>query len=166
MTQDLAKRSSSPTTTALDSTQQPKSPFATLKGLKQRTYRTWKSLYRIHAIAGSDLLPTTDEEFKQTMCQFGNLRCKATWENAWSALYAQLLAESDHDNVRLRRTFTSCAEAEGWMHLMPQVLDNFLETEEAIDRIRDGLERIYREEREFPLELVAFAQALTLSHVF
>ena len=145
-----------------------KSAFVTLQGLKERTYRTWKSLHQVHVLTPFNLLtPTTDKDFKQAVRQFGDLRKKVTWENAWCALYAQLIAETPGDNVRLiRQTFTACAQAEGWSHLMPQVLDNFSEKDDAKECIQNGLERIFQEENEFPEELASFAQALAASPLF
>lgn len=49
---------------------------------------------------------------------------------------------------------------------MPQVLDNFLEDDDAKACIRNGLERIFQEENEFPEELAPFAQALAASPLF
>lgn len=169
MTLYSAKRTSGPAvTTAVRPNQgQAKSPFATLQGLKKRTYRTWKSLYQAHDINGADSTPTTDEAFKQAIRQFGDLRKRNTWENAWCALYAQLITEASEDNVRLiRRTFTTSAQSEGWAHLMPRVLDNFLENENAQECIKNGLERIFLEENEFPRELEPFAHALASSPAF
>jgi hypothetical protein len=169
MTLYSAKSISSPAaTTAVRPQQgQAKSPFRNTQGLKKRTYKTWQSLYQAHDIDGADLSPTTNEAFKRSIQQFGDLRKKVTWENAWCALYAQLIAEASEDNVRLiRRTFTTSAQSEGWAHLMPRVLDNFLENEHAQECIKNGLERIYLEENKFPQELAPFAHALSSSRAF
>jgi len=172
-----AKRIAPPatTTTVRPAATEESSAFQTLKGLKDRTYRTWQSLHRIHAIASvfSKALdatlstPTSDEAFKQAIRQFGDLRKKVTWENAWCALYAQFLAETADDNVRLiQRTFTTSAQSEGWAHLIPQVLDNFLEDEDGKDCLRDGLEQIFQKYHGFPQELAPFAQVLAASTAF
>jgi hypothetical protein len=163
-----AKRIAAPTTTTVrPPAAEAKSAFQTLKGLKDRTYRTWKSLHRLHAIDATLSAPTSDKVFKQSIRQFGDLRRKTTWENAWCALYAQSLVETAGDNVRLiQRTFTTSAQSEGWAHLLPQVLDNFLEDEDGKKRLRDGLERIRITHHGFPQELAPFAQVLSTRAAF
>ncbi|MGG6267106.1 hypothetical protein ACQ4M3_13145 [Leptolyngbya sp. AN03gr2] len=158
-----AKRISSPAggTTVRTQMRPGESSFATLQGLKDRTYRTWKSLHQIHDLTSRNATPTTDETFKQTIRQFGDLRKKITWENAWCALYAQVIAETTDDNIRLiQGTFITCAQTEGWTHLMPQVLDNFLEDEDAKTCIQNGLDLIFQKHHGFPQDLAPFAQAL------
>lgn len=163
-----ARRISPPTATTVRSpATETKSAFQTLRGLKDRTYRTWKSLHRLHAIDVSLSTPTSDKVFKQSIRQFGDLRKKTTWENARCAIYAQFLAETAGDNVRLiQRTFITSAQSEGWAHLIPQVLDNFLEDEDGKTRLRDGLERIFQQHHGFPPELAPFAQVLSTRAAF
>jgi oligoendopeptidase F len=105
-----------------------KSPYQTLKGLKKKSYLLWCYLHDIEEKFG-DTFAECYIQFKQDIrSQFGDLRYKVTWEG--------------FDNTTfLVRYFTS-AYSKGWDHLLPLVLEEFLQEQEALACIKDGLERI------------------------
>jgi hypothetical protein len=119
-----------------------KSPYQTLKGLKEKSYILWCSLHEIEEQFGA----TFNEQyvrFKQTIrSQFGDLRYKVTWERAWAKLDVALTWQTLDDSSFLVRSFTEFAPQEGWDHLVPYVLDALLQYDNALACLKLGFERI------------------------
>jgi len=119
-----------------------KSPYHTLKGLKEKSYFLWCYLTDVEAQFGA-VFAEQYARFKQAIrSQFGDLRYRVTWERAWSSLTADHLWENLDDNRFLIQLFTEFAPQEGWDHLIAFILDRLLQNGEALDCIKRGLERI------------------------
>jgi len=115
--------------------------YRTLKGLKRKSYSLWCDLQWVEERFG-DAFAEHYARFKQTIRQqFGDLRYKVTWERAWAHLWAKHVDEFNDLNLELIDTFTD-ATKEGWEHLLPLVLDEFLQLPNKLACLKDGFERI------------------------
>lgn len=142
----------------LVATMSQKSPYHTLKGLKEKSYLLWCYLNDVEEQFGM-VFAEQYVRFKQaTRSQFGDLRYKATWERAWASFTADHLWQNFDNSKFLIRTFTEFAPKEGWDHLTPLILDRLLQNERVFACIKDGFERIVQTspKSEFPEERKLF----------
>ena len=117
--------------------------YQTLKGLKRESYSLWCALESVDE-SFDDAFAVRYTHFKQTLRQrFGDLRYKVTWERAWAHLWSKVIYEFNDNNTELvQRTFTVSPQREGWEHLLPLVLDEFLQLPHTLAGLKDGFERI------------------------
>ena len=117
--------------------------YRTLKGLKGDAYSLWCALEWVDE-PFDDAFADRYTRFKQVIRQrFGDLRYKVTWERAWAHLWAKVIHEFNDTNTELiQRTFTVAPQLEGWDHLLPLVLDEFLQLPNTLACLKDGFERI------------------------
>jgi hypothetical protein len=121
-----------------------KSPYQTLKGLKERAFETWYMLngWLEEVYSGKADIAALFVQFKnEVRSQFGDLRYKATWERAWAKIEMDALW-AGFDNNEFLVQFLAGAYKGGWGHLLPLVLDEFLKDEISLSCVKDGFERI------------------------
>ena len=114
--------------------------------LKQKVYSRWCGLYtynKAHFVKSS---PTEDQTFKQEMRSFGDLRRRLTWEKAFSALEAKSLWDFNDDNQFLIEFYlVAVPKKEGWIYLVPQVVEQFIAIPGGLDCLLNGFEQIRNE---------------------
>lgn len=119
-----------------------KSPYQTLKGLKEKSYLLWCSLHDIEEEFGAAFAEQYARFQQAIRSQFGDLRYKVTWERAWAKLDVELTWQTLDSSTFLVRSFTEFAPREGWSHLIPYVLDALLQYDKALACLKRGFERI------------------------
>jgi hypothetical protein len=108
-----------------------------LRELKQFTYNSWEFL---HWLEGAVVQPET---FKSEVCRYGDLRRKATWEKAFAAFEAAAIEYPALENGQaIQLCFCHPQEPE-IIEYNDLILLEFLKFPDAIDRIENGLERLY-----------------------
>ncbi|MBD2261248.1 hypothetical protein [Pseudanabaena sp. FACHB-2040] len=111
----------------------------TLQDLKAEVIEAWGSFAEFQGF-----LPQVDEMKKEIRRQFGDLRYRRIWEQAYSYYGAMFWISCNA--LEAYETFTRffCKEdAPDWaIALMPDALDVFLAHSEGIQTIRSGLEQL------------------------
>lgn len=108
-----------------------------LSELKVVTYETWSFL---HELEDAVLQP---ENFKSEIRQYGDLRCKSTWEQAYVALEAATLKYPALENWQMIQMCFCRPDRAELINYNDQVLEAFLQFPDGLERIKDGLERLY-----------------------
>lgn len=108
-----------------------------LQALKTVTYETWSFL---HELEDAVLQP---ENFQAEIRQYGDLRCKSTWEKAYVALEAATLEYPALENWQVVQMCFCRPDRVELIDYNDQVLGAFLQFSDGLERIKDGLERLY-----------------------
>lgn len=108
-----------------------------LQDLKTVTYETWSFL---HELEDAVLQP---ENFKAEIRQYGDLRCKSTWETAYVALEAATLEYPALENWQMVQMCFCRPDRAELVDYKDQVLGAFLQFPDGWERIKDGLARLY-----------------------
>ncbi|MBT9317515.1 hypothetical protein [Leptothoe spongobia] len=108
-----------------------------LQDLKTVTYETWSFL---HELEDAVLQP---DNFKAEIRQYGDLRCKLTWEKAYVALEAATLEYPALENWQMVQMCFCRPDRAELIDYNDQVLGAFLQFPDGLERIQNGLEWLY-----------------------
>lgn len=109
--------------------------------LKAKAYSAWLSLNHIN---GCIVQP---ENFKaEVRKRFGDMRRKETWKNAYAHFVAQGIDDSwACENTELITVFFNFKESEEDYEIRHEIFEAFMQFPDALERLRDGLERLLGE---------------------
>ena len=94
----------------------------------------------MHELEDTVLQP---ENFKTEIRRYGDLRCKSTWEKAYVALEAMTLEYPALENWQMVQMCFCRPDRAELINYNDQVLEAFLQFPDGLERIKDGLERLY-----------------------
>ncbi|MGL5084032.1 MAG: hypothetical protein ACRC8A_21305 [Microcoleaceae cyanobacterium] len=81
--------------------------------------------------------------FKQEVKAYGDLRHKLTWEKVFSFFEAKTLWEANDDNQFLIEFYlVQAPREEGYNHLVPQIVQEFVTFPEGLEMLMDGFQQI------------------------
>lgn len=128
-----------------------------LSRLRQETYKAWKWLQDSQAanpnvlslapmIGESHLGPYTDDQFKADIRrQYGDLRCRTTWEQAAITLTAHRISQNYLEPHQIVGYLTSSKYLHCTIrqHYGERLIDAMLQFPEILELLQDGLEHLY-----------------------
>jgi hypothetical protein len=106
-----------------------------LHDLKTEVFASWELLNLV------DGTPTVESLFKTEIRKFGDLRRKGTWKKAAVTLEARSILKG-MDNRDIIHYFCKPDTLLGKAYNQ-EILDEVLTDQEALEQLRDGLERLY-----------------------